>query len=208
MEKLPFYKLVIDENDDNDSGVNYVALVDAPATDKVWMAFNKHYQFKSSAPEKRIISGALMVANLPIYREDSQLGQYYVVFDKDTIFKIVKKYFRNGFTSNVNMMHNPKAKVEGVYMIESMVIDKQRGIVAPAGYGDLPDGSWFGSFRVDNDEVWSKFIKTGVFSGFSVEGLFQQQYMVDATSQTLETLHDRIVNLRKEMVKLLQVKNK
>jgi len=208
MEKLPFYKLVIDEEDNNDSGVNYVALVDAPATDKVWMAFNKHYQFKSSAPEKRIISGALMVANLPIYREDNQLGQYYVVFDKETIFKIVKKYFRNGFTSNVNLMHDPKAKVEGVYMIESLIIDKARGTTAPAGYGDLPDGSWFGSFRVDNDEIWDRFIKTGVFSGFSVEGLFQQQYMVDATSQTLENLHDRIVNLKKEMQKLLQLKKK
>jgi len=51
-------------------------------------------------------------------------------------------------------------------------------------------------------------VKTGVFSGFSVEGLFQQEYMVDATSQTLENLHDRIVNLKKEMKKLLQVKNK
>lgn len=208
MEKLPFYKLVIDEEDNNDSGVNYVALVDAPATDKVWMAFNKHYQFKSSAPEKRIISGALMVANLPIYREDSQLGKYYVVFDKETIFKIVKKYFRNGFTSNVNIMHDAKAKVHGVYMIESLIIDKARGTTAPAGYGDLPDGSWFGSFRVDNDEIWDRFIKTGVFSGFSVEGFFKQEYMVDATSQTLENLHDRIVNLKKEMSKLLQVKKK
>lgn len=208
MEKLPFYKLVIDENDDNDSGVNYVALVDAPATDKVWMAFNKHYQFKTSAPEKRIISGALMVANLPIYREDAQLGKYYVAFDKDTIFKIVRKFFRNGNTSNVNMMHDSKKKVDGVYMIESMLIDKQRGIVAPAGYGDLPDGSWFGSFRVDNQDIWDEFIKTGVFKGFSVEGLFKQEYMVDTTAQTLETLHDRIVNLKKEMQKLLHIKNK
>lgn len=208
MEKLPFYKLVIDENDDNESGVNYVALVDAPATDKQWMAFNKHYQFKSSAPEKRIISGALMVANLPIYREDSQLGKYYVVFDKETIFKIVKKYFRNGNTSNVNMMHDSKAKVDGVYMIESLIIDKARGTTAPAGYGDLPDGSWFGSFRVDNEEVWKEFISTGIFKGFSVEGFFKQEYMVDATSQTLESLHDRIVKLKKEMNKLLQVKNK
>ena len=105
-------------------------------------------------------------------------------------------------------MHDSKAKVDGVYMIESMIIDKDRGIVAPAGYGDLPDGSWFGSFRVDNQDIWDKFVKTGVFSGFSVEGLFQQEYMVDATSQTLENLHDRIVNLKKEMKKLLQVKNK
>ena len=208
MEKLPLYKLIIDETDTNDSGVNFVALVDQPATDQVWMAFNKHYQFKSTSSEKRIISGGLMIANLPIYREDSKLGKYYVVFDKETIFKIVKKYFRNGFTSNVNLMHDAEKKVDGVYMIESMIIDKDRGMVAPAGFGDLPDGSWFGSFKVDNNEVWDKFIKTGTFTGFSVEGLFKQEYVVDATAQTLESLHDRIAKLRKEVNKLLQIKNK
>ena len=93
-------------------------------------------------------------------------------------------------------------------MIESMIIDKDRGMVAPAGFGDLPDGSWFGSFKVDNDEIWDKFIKTGTFTGFSVEGLFKQEYVVDATAQTLETLHDRIAKLRKEVNKLLQIKNK
>jgi hypothetical protein len=40
------------------------------------------------------------------------------------------------------------------------------------GFDDVPDGSWFGSFKVNNDEVW-QMIKDGKVKGFSVEGLFQ-----------------------------------
>ena len=39
------------------------------------------------------------------------------------------------------------------------------------GFEDVPDGSWFGSFKVDNEEVW-QMIKDGKVKGFSVEGLF------------------------------------
>ncbi len=35
----------------------------------------------SSDKEKRMISGALMISDLPIYRKD-EMGEYYVVFDK------------------------------------------------------------------------------------------------------------------------------
>jgi len=39
------------------------------------------------------------------------------------------------------------------------------------GFENVPDGSWFGSFKVDNDEVW-QLIKDGKVKGFSVEGVF------------------------------------
>ena len=71
--------------------------------------------------------------------------------------------------------------VDDVYMIESFIIDSKRGVNPPKGYA-LTDGSWFGSFKVDNEEVWNDFIKTGKFRGFSVEGLFNTQ-RVDVLSQ-------------------------
>ena len=49
----------------------------------------------------------------------------------------------------------------------------------PKGYEDTPDGSWFGSFKVENDEVWEN---RNLFRGFSVEGLFG----MDKTPSTLE----------------------
>jgi len=129
-------------------------------------------KFKFSAnKEKRIISGALMVSDLLIYRKDEQ-GEYYGLFTAEDIYNIRNKFFKNNNTKSVNEMHDPNKMVDGVYMIESFIIDSKRGINAPDGL-KLTDGSWFGSYKVDNEEIWNDFIKTGEFKGFSVEGVFK-----------------------------------
>lgn len=88
--KLPIYNLEINE-EDQETGVNFVALVDSPAIERNWVAFNKQQTFIANQ-EKQIVSGPLMVADLPIYRQDAILGEYYAVFTKDTIEKIVNKF--------------------------------------------------------------------------------------------------------------------
>lgn len=130
----------------------------------------KKFMF-SANKEKRIISGALMVADLPIYRKDEQ-GEYYGLFTAEDIYNIRNKFFKNNNTKSVNEMHDPNKMIDGVYMIESFIIDSKRGINAPDGL-KLTDGSWFGSYKVDNEEIWNDFIKTGEFKGFSVEGVFK-----------------------------------
>lgn len=120
--------------------------------------------------EERIISGPLMLADTPIYRNDSN-GEYYVVFDKDTIKQIAQKFFKKGYQKNVNLMHDDGRVVSGLTMFESWITDEKRGIKPMNGFSDVPEGSWFGSFKVDNDEVW-QMIKDGKVKGFSVEGVF------------------------------------
>jgi hypothetical protein len=56
-------------------------------------------------------------------------------------------------------------------MFESWIIDRQKGKLPMTGFEDAKDGSWFGSYKVENDDVWSK-VKAGEFKGFSVEGIF------------------------------------
>lgn len=190
---LPLYKLIISDDDTDSTGVTAIALVDHPAIEMNWMAFAKQQTFKTTNPEKRIISGPLMVADQLIYRKDDKMGEYNVVFDAPTIFKIVQKYFRQGNTSDVNMMHNESMKANGVYMIESFIIDKQRGISTPTGFETLAEGSWFGSFKVDNDQIWEDFIKTGTFKGFSVEGYFNNQEII-FTEEDLEQVKALLQN--------------
>jgi hypothetical protein len=216
MENLPVYKLVIDDSDE--LGVEYIALVDQPAIETNWHAFKEHQlesytdypkdeqnmkgQFKFFADkERRLISGALMISDLPIYRADES-GEYYVVFDKEQIEKIAQRFFKKGFTHNVNMMHDSERQVDGVYMVESFIIDKTRGIKTPEGYPTLTEGSWFGTFKVDNNEVWNDFIRTGVFKGFSVEGAFAHRKLKDAPVSAIESLADRIHNLRKKVAEI------
>ena len=67
MNKLPVIYLTIDE--DHETGLDAISLVDHPAIERNWMAFNKVQKFAMNE-EKRIVSGAAMVADYPIYRRD------------------------------------------------------------------------------------------------------------------------------------------
>lgn len=187
-QTLPIYKIKI--KDSEDLGVDYVAFVDDPAIERNWMAFNKEKRYFANE-EKKIISGPLIVANLPIYRRDDKLGEFMVVFDEDTTMQIVQRFFKNRFTSNVNLMHDPNQKVDGVYMFESFVIDNEKGKVAPKGFEKLTDGSWFASFKVDNEQVWAD-VKSGKFQGFSVEGLFGHDFEIEKETDSIQKIIDVI----------------
>lgn len=171
--QLPIYNLEILSDVESDMEVDYVALVDRPAIDKNFLAFKDHTKQMSFAiqnEDERIITGALMLADKPIYRNDDN-GEYYVVFTKDTIKQIAQKFFAKGYQSNVNLMHDSGQRLDGLVMFESWITDSKRGIMPMKGFEDVADGSWFGSFKVNNDEVW-QMIKDGMVKGFSVEGLF------------------------------------
>lgn len=168
---LPIFMLDITEDINDDAQVDFIALVDRPAIQKNWNAFNKSQKFEVTNEERRIISGAIMLADTPIFRSDSTYGDYYVAFSADTIIKIVQKFFKKGFQSNVNLMHDSNAQFEGVTLFESFISDPSRGIMPMKGFEDAPVGSWFGSMIVDNEEAWTK-VKNGDIAGFSVEGLF------------------------------------
>ena len=91
---LPIYMLDITEDIEDDSQVDFIALVDRPAIQKNWNAFNKTQKFEIVNEDRRIISGAIMLADTPIFRSDATYGDYYVAFSRDTILKIVQKFFK------------------------------------------------------------------------------------------------------------------
>ena len=128
-------------------------------------------QFNIQNPEQRIVTGALMIADLPIYRRDAD-EEYYVTFSAAEIKKIVQRFFKKGYQSKVNVEHS--TPVDGVFMFESYIIDREKGIMPPKGFEEVSDGSWFGSFKVENEKIWEE-VKAGTFKGFSVEGLFRYE---------------------------------
>lgn len=180
--KLPVYELKINDSLQDDSEVSYVALVDEPAIQKDFLMFRnefvEHFQkninerFQVMDEEKRIISGPLMLADMLIYRNNEKFGEHYVKFTADTIKDIAIKFAKRKYHTNVNIMHDQP--VDGVIMFESWLTDKERGILPMKGFEDVEDGSWFGSFYVENDAVWQS-VKAGEFRGFSVEGMFDYE---------------------------------
>ena len=183
---LPVYKLRIEPEIEGKAEVTAVALVDFPAIQEDFQYFKKHTQrYSIQNEERRIVSGLLMVADKPIYRENEEYGSHYIVFDAPTIQQIAIKYAKKKYQSNVNEMH--QTFLPNVTLFESFITDSERGIKPMAGYEDAPNGSWFGSMIVEDDATWAK-VKAGEFKGFSVEGVFIYDVPEKTDEEKLEAL--------------------
>lgn len=185
---LPIYKMVIDP-DKEESGVDYIALVDEPAIQVNWFAFEHQVQFKVDKERKIIVTPA-MIPNMPIYRRNEKMGEFRVIFEPDQIDIIQEKFMEQLYINNVNEMHDSKKILKGIVMKNSWVSDKSMGIPAPEMFSDLPDRTWYISYKFKDDDMWQKFVKDGEFKGVSVEGMFDLVPM----EQTFEAQFLDIVN--------------
>ena len=208
MEKIEVFELVIDIDDE--SGVTAIALVDQPAIESNWMAFSQQteHKFKVVDEEKRIIEGYFMIANLLIPRIDPDTGaKFFVKFSGNTIEQIREKRSRKGLNNNFNLMHDPSQQANGVFMLDSLIIDNERGKIAPKEFEKVPNGSEWGSAKVDNDEIWEQ-VKDGTFKGFSVEGMFKQLEPVSMDEDLINKLRDTIQDFEKSIEDNVQLSNK
>jgi hypothetical protein len=171
IRELPLYDIIIDL-DDPETTVSFNSLVANPAHEKSFETFSKKiaYQFND---EEQVITGVAISANTPIFRRDPQTGEeYYVNFSPSAIKDIVFDYARRENFNNVNLEHDSKRVVDGIYMIMSYIIDNSKGFTAPERFKDENDGSWIVSYKVTNKDVYDA-AKAGMFTGFSIEGVFQ-----------------------------------
>lgn len=186
----------ININDDDETGMDAISLVDYPAVERNFLCFEKENKLNLQLRDesKHIITGVVALADTPIYRYDPRIGEYWIVFTKDTIRKMIEKYARLGLFNSVNLDHDDDRFTDSVYMIESYIIDKQRHI-APTGFEDVSDGSWICSFKVEDESLWSEIINTDKFNGFSLQGVFELSDKVQQLSKesTIDDLIDELI---------------
>lgn len=166
---LPVYALRIADNTD---GVNVISVVTDPAIMESCMKFDKQEKLElklETNDEKQELFGPCVVPDLLIYRRDPRTNfEYYVVFEKDTIEELEKKFFKDSFNFNVSLEHSGD-NISG-YVFESFIKNKELGI-DPEGW-DVEDGTWFIRMRIDDKDAWNRIKEEGL-SGFSVECLMQ-----------------------------------
>lgn len=177
MEKnLPVYRLTINEEDD-DTIVNMISIVEDPAIDINYLAFSKDaiisQSFKVENKAKRNLMGPLMVPDTLIYRVDKKTGkEFYVVMDEETIDNSMKKFAKNKFNANINANHS--IGIKGGTLIESWKITDPKNDKSDAfGFEGLKKGTWMGVINLD-PKPWDDYIANGdlKFGGFSIEGNF------------------------------------
>ena len=150
-------------------GIEAISLVENPAIEENWVAFaGDQVNFAKQDEEKHILMGAALIPNKPIYRRDGE-NEYYVYFSKDTIRRASELFFQRGNQSQSTLEHD-KA-IQGLTVVESWIIEGEQDKSRMYGL-DMPVGTWMVSMKVENQEIWDKFVKTGKVKGFSIEGYF------------------------------------
>jgi len=166
---MKIVELILDENQDA-SGIEAISIVESPAIEEDFIALKSNeIKLAEIDKEKKILMGALLIPNKPIYRNNGE-DEYYIYFSKDTVLKASQMYLTKGNQNNSTLEH--QHSLSGLSLVESWIVedevhDKSRK------YGmNVPVGTWMGAVKVNNDEVWNDYVKTGKVKGFSIEGYF------------------------------------
>jgi hypothetical protein len=89
--------------------------------------------------------------------------------------------------------------LNGLTLVESWLVeDKEKDKSALYGL-DVPLGTWMGSVKVNNDEVWNEFVKTKKVKGFSIEGYFADK--IEKPKEKSEELAGQLLSQIKQIIK-------
>ena len=163
-------ELLIDE-DELLSGIEAISIVDRPAIQEHFIALSEQTKLELTEvdKEKRILMGAALVPNKNIYRQDGD-DEYYIYFSEDTVRRASELFLMRGNQNKSTLEH--EAELHGLSVVESWIIEDEKYDKSRKYDMELPVGTWMVSMKVNNDEVWNNYVKTGLVKGFSIEGYF------------------------------------
>lgn len=162
-------ELIIDETDKL-SGVDAISVVSQPAIESNFVALkSEEIKLAEVSNEKRILMGAVLIPEKPIYRKNGE-DEYYIYFSKDTVNKASQLFFKNGNQSNWTLEHNKEIK--GLTVVESWIVEDTQKDKSAIYNLSVPVGTWMASVKVEDDTIWNEYVKTGIVKGFSLEGYF------------------------------------
>ena len=153
-------------------GVYGISLVENPAMEGLFIALSKDevLQLKEIDKEQRILMGLVLEPNKPIYRNQNG-EEFNIVFNEETIKDLSYGFFKNNSHSNSTIEHDVKQNIQGVTFTESWIVENP-DIDKSTNFGfSYPKGSWVAVMKVDSDEVWNDYVKTGKVQGFSIDAM-------------------------------------
>jgi hypothetical protein len=195
-------ELIIDE-EKLQSGIEAISVVEHPAIEENFVALSKEYKFEQVSNEKRLLVGPLLIPDKKIYRRDGN-KEYYVFFSKDTIRKASELYLMRGYQNNATYEH--KESVDGLTLVESWIIDSKQNDKSNHFSMDLPEGTWMGAIKVNNDVLWEDYVKTGQVKGFSIEGYFVDKLVQEEQEEDLSAEIEIGLELLRVKAELLKKK--
>lgn len=167
---MKIVELILDELDEF-NGIEAISIVENPAIEEDFVALKGEESVKLAEvdKDKKILMGALLIPNKPIFRKNAD-EEYYIFFSRDTVLKASQRYLKSGNQKNSTLEH--QVNIQGLTLVESWIKEDMVHDKSVKYDMDVPLGTWMGTVKVDNDEIWNDYVKTGKVKGFSIEGYF------------------------------------
>ena len=197
MAKLDIIELLIDETK-LEEGIDAISLVESPAIEENFVALSKQeIHLKTIDEEKRIIIGLALIPDLEIYRRQGEY-EYNIIFSKDTVRKASELYMKRLKVHNSTLEH--KEKTDGVFTIESWIVEDPKNDKTNIYGLNANVGSWAVVQKVENDEVWND-IKLGKYKGFSIEGIFSEKEEKKKELSKILTEEEELIEKIKQLLR-------
>lgn len=183
-------------NKEDNEGVYAISLVSDPAIGVNFITLSKQKELKLATinEEKRILIGPILIPDQPIYRNQDG-HEFNIVFPSETISQIQMNFVEQGYQNNSTIEHNGKS-IPNVTFVETWIKeDEVHDKSVLYGFNE-PKGTLFGLMKVNNEEIWNDYVKTGKVKGFSIDGVFDME-KVNLKSEYSMNLNE-IVNAIKE----------
>ena len=188
-------ELIIDDKDVL-SGVDAISVVETPAIESNFVALKaEEIKLAQVDIEKRILMGAVLIPEKPIYRRNGE-DEYYIYFSKDTVNKASQLFFKNGNQNNWTLEHGKEIK--GLTVVESWIVEDTAKDKSAIYNLSVPVGTWMASVKVEDDGIWNDYVKTGKVKGFSLEGYFADKLEEKKQLSKKESIVEQIKSLINE----------
>lgn len=165
---MDIIELFIDDENEI-SGIDAISVVSEPAIQEDFIALkNQEFKLAEVDKEKRILMGPALIPNKPIYRKNDD-HEYYIYFSRDTVLKASQLFFIKGNQNRSTLEH--EVPLHGLTVVESWIVESEKDKSRHYKL-NVPIGTWMVSMKVNNDEIWENYVKTGKVKGFSIEAYF------------------------------------
>ena len=165
---MDIIELFIDE-EDQVSGIDAISIVENPAIQEDFVYLkNQEFKLAELDKEKRLLLGPALIPNKPIYRKSVD-KEYYIYFSRNTVRKASELFLKRQKQNRSTLEH--ELPLNGLTVVESWIVEGEQDKTKMYDM-DVPLGTWMVSMKVENDDVWENYVKTGKVKGFSIEGYF------------------------------------
>ena len=196
------------EFDEENIGVFAISLVENPAMEGNFIALSKDskVEFKTVDEEQRILMGLVLEPNKPVYRNEGG-EEFNIVFSNKIVKELSHNFFKAGHQRNSSIEHNGEP-IKGVTFVESWIVEDSK-IDKSANFGfSYPKGSWVATMKVDSDDIWNEYVKSGKVLGFSIDAFLKLKEVKLKSEINMSEIKTGFAKLTEDLLIALNIKDK